>query len=264
VRAVTPAADAPLVSVVVPVRNDAQSIEASLESIRAQDHAPLELVAIHDRGAGAHATLDEGVRRSTGEWVAILHPGDRFAPTRIRALLSAARAAGSALAFSGARVVDASGREITREDWSAARLVGAQRGVGAAPSVGFALLARNVTLSTGNLLFRRELFDLVGGFRAFECCHDWDFVLRALLETEPVFCGEPLYEYRLRPEASVSEPLARRESAAVLKTFFTAVRRGAFRNALVPGPATWPGVFEAWLDAFGLRCHWDASARSPG
>jgi hypothetical protein len=55
----------------------------------------------------------------------------------------------------------------------------------------------NITVSSGNFVFRRELLERIGGFSAMKACHDWDFVLAASYHTPLVMVDEPLYNYRL-------------------------------------------------------------------
>jgi hypothetical protein len=46
-------------------------------------------------------------------------------------------------------------------------------------------------------VFRRRLYDRLGGFSELRLCHDWDFLLRALAIAKVGFVDERLYGYRL-------------------------------------------------------------------
>jgi hypothetical protein len=70
-------------------------------------------------------------------------------------------------------------------------------------STGFSLF--NHAVSTGNLVFLKSLWKEVGGFSSYRYIHDWDFCLRALLRSEPVFVDEPLYLYRMHASNTISE-----------------------------------------------------------
>jgi hypothetical protein len=132
------------------------------------------------------------------------------------------------------------------------------------PSVSFALLRENVAITTGNLFFRRELFDQVGGFRPLLYCHDWDFLLRSVCIAEPVFVDAPLYDYRIHETNSYRAlgPVAARETETVLTCYLSAVQGGRVVNPLAPGPAQWPGVFQTMMSAMHLWKYWDQALRS--
>jgi glycosyltransferase involved in cell wall biosynthesis len=212
----------------------------------------------HPANRGAHAALNRGLELARGEWLAILNSDDRYAPDRLAILLAASRARGAELAFSAVRYIDARGENVDGRDETAARLAASQRAIATFPSVGFALLRENVAISTGNLVFRRALLSRVGGFRDLRYCHDWDFVLRCLLETEPIFVDAPLYEYRLHSTNSFRSlaEVAGAETQRCLQTYFAAVRRSAFENRRAPGPGTWPRVFERFVAENGLERAW--------
>jgi glycosyltransferase involved in cell wall biosynthesis len=284
--------------VLVPTFNQASFLTECLESIAAQTYAPVELIVVDDastdatpdvlsrlRGtaafrerfaggiviernpsnAGAHRSINRALGLARGEYVAICNSDDRFVPERLAFLVPLLASERAMLAFSAVRMIDAGGRDITDEDWLASRLSHTQRSIGAYPSVGFALLRANVALSTGNFVFRRTLFERIGGFRDLAYCHDWDFVLRSLTIAEPVYSPRVLYEYRIHDANGFwgLETVAHDETTAVLRGYFSSIRREQFENPQAPGPRTWPGVFEAVLHATGMWSHWQRTERSP-
>ncbi len=289
-----------LVSVLVPTFNQAGFLTESLESIAAQTYASggLELIVIDDASTdatpdvlarlrdtatfrerfaggiviernptnrGAHRSLNRALELARGEYVAICNSDDRFVPERLAVLVPLLETPGAMLAFSAVRMIDRAGRDITDEDWLASRLSHTQRSIGMYPSVGFALLRSNVALSTGNFVFRRALVDRIGGFRLLPYCHDWDFLLRSLTIAEPVYSPRILYEYRIHDANGfwALETVASDETIAVLRAYFSSIRREQFENPRAPGPRTWPGVFQAVLHATGIWSHWKLTERSP-
>lgn len=110
----------PKLSVVIPACNEAETIEPALASLRAQTYPNLEIVLIDDRstdGTGAiidridaedprvvamHVTelpegwlgkvhaLDQGLRRSTGEWVLFTDADVKFQPDALERAMGAA------------------------------------------------------------------------------------------------------------------------------------------------------------------------------
>jgi hypothetical protein len=116
--------------------------------------------------------------------------------------------------------------------------------------VGFALTLTNVAISTGNFFFRRSLYREVGEFRPYKLCHDWDFILRCLLCTEPVYVPEPLYGYRLHTANSFSSLMstaAAVECPELMRRFMLAATTRFTRNRLCPSPTNWPQLFEAFI-----------------
>ncbi|MFL1461183.1 glycosyltransferase family 2 protein [Roseococcus sp. DSY-14] len=275
-----------LVSVVIPAFRHEAYVEACLRSVAAQTHGRMELLFLDDRSpdrtfevardllegplrtrfervvclrkegnGGAHDSINLGVGMAAGSHVAILNSDDLFHPLRLERLLAGLAAQGSAFAFSAAATIwDGGGDPAGAGPGDYFLLLGPRTvaEVASAPSVGFALLRRNVALSTGNFLFARDLARRVGPFLPLRYCHDWDFVLQATRFTEPVFVPEPLYSYRLHPQNSFRgyQHLNQIEVEVVLRRFFAAVLRWPTPNGLCPSPRNWPGVFESWAARF--------------
>ncbi len=103
-----------LVSVVVPTRNVARTIRACLESVRAQDHGPMELIVVDNGsddgtfevageiadvavrgGPERSAQRNRGVEFARGEWVLWVDSDMVLAPTVISAALATARETGA-------------------------------------------------------------------------------------------------------------------------------------------------------------------------
>ena len=219
----------PLVSVIVSPGSDERRLHAALESVFAQDHAPIEIVVI-ESGLGDQraqmargylgqervrsrvrraafvaaeadtdlpAALNRAVLESHGEYIGLLNGDERFAAGRLTALLGACVSNGAQIAFS--RVEPVAG-ETAPSAAELEHLYSVQDNIEFFPTVGYALLRQPCMLSTGNLFFRRSLVDRVGGFAALPHAYAWDFALRCLLMTEPLFVATPLDFYpRARP-----------------------------------------------------------------
>jgi len=287
----------PLISVVVPAFNHQNLVQEALASVLDQSWPEIELLVVDDAStdatadrvqevlerpetrkrlsgrqwmhrqpanAGAHAAINLGISRASGEWIAVLNSDDRYTPDRLSRMMEELHASDGDLGFSRVRFIDQHGQESVTGDGAAADLLCAQANLRNTPSIGFALLRRNVAVSTGNLLFRRPLYDRVGGFRPLAYCHDWDFALRSLLLTEPRFISAPLYEYRLHGTNSFRAlgGVADQEAREVLRGYFALVRAGQDENPLAPTPGRWPGVFEAMMDAMGHWEHWKTAERA--
>jgi glycosyltransferase involved in cell wall biosynthesis len=157
----TPTApDVPSISVVVPLYNHAQYIEAALESVLSQTSLADEIILIDDgssddgfelaerlladapyaktyrqESAGAHNTIDRAIAMSRGDYIAILNSDDVFVPTKLeRCRTIIGERPGIGLIADNLGIVNADGmREISGGvvDW----LNGAQRLLGHAFAV---------------------------------------------------------------------------------------------------------------------------------
>ena len=268
-----------LVSVIVPVYNHERYVEECLTSIFAQSYSPIEVIVVDDgstdgsvgviervigdrddcllveqENKGSHSAINRGIKLSSGRYVTIVNSDDYIGEHRIERFVKATEDSGARLLFSKVCCVDGYGKDISGINDYAKRLVMEQEGASRCVSVGFALVPFNVAISTGNLFMTRELYDLVGGFREFRLCHDWDFVLRALLQTEPVYIDEVSYYYRIHPDNSYASlwGVADDEGLRVIREFFREVRFHRVSNPLAPTPMNWPHYFEHFMDKTDL------------
>jgi hypothetical protein len=158
-------------------------------------------------------------------------------------------ASGASWGFSAVTFVDAAGADVDLlRDARAYALACAIAGIPFARSIGFALLAANVVVSSGNLFCSRALWQAVGGFRELRYNHDWDFALRALWRDEPVFVRDALYRYRLHPGNTIDESVSgpREESHGVLRDYV------ARASATEPPPNAFAPSIHAWGAEFAV------------
>jgi glycosyltransferase involved in cell wall biosynthesis len=269
----------PLVSVVVPAFNHELFVEAALQSVADQDLETIELVVVDDqsrdrtaaivesfirrpeiqarfrritflrneKNAGAHVSINRGMAAATGAYINILNSDDLFAPNRLSRLLNTCESGAAAFAFSKVAFIE--DPSCPSEDVHF--LHGVQDSIEWFPTIGYAMLRNQCALSTGNFFFSRQLYERVGEFSNLKYCHDWDFVLRAVLVTEPVFVPEALYLYRLHPGNSFRQlqSVAERETETVLRNYFFLCRTRPVDNPLAPSPA-WGPFFSSFVDAF--------------
>jgi glycosyltransferase involved in cell wall biosynthesis len=280
-----------LVSVIVPAYRHEQYVLECLKSIYDQTHSRLELIFVDDCSpdrtfdvarallathfskrfekvslvrkevnAGAHDSLNRGVAIASGDFVAILNSDDLYRPTRLERLLTAMDEAKSDFAFSGVETIESlDGAENSPGPESGVPenlllLYMRQRlAVAQGPTVGFALLKSNVSISTGNFVIATKLARQIGSFMPLKYCHDWDYILQSLLYTEPVFVDEPLYDYRLHQANSFRsyQHLASIETDVVMRRFFRALQRGPIHNEKCPSREFWPGFFDSFVQNCG-------------
>ncbi|WP_284944810.1 glycosyltransferase family 2 protein [Acidisoma cladoniae] len=215
------------VSVVVPLYNHATYIEAAIASILSQGSVVKEIIVIDDGSTdksaivmdvlarrdkrivftrqdnqGAHATLNAGLARCTGDLLAILNSDDAYMPGRLNALAAALDAdAGAGIAASGLQFMDGAGVAIANP-WYVEALAFHQAGA----DLGGALINGNFLMTTSNLMIRRAAWDSIGPFAALRYVHDLDWLLRALaLGHRIARLDQDLLRYRIHTRNTISE-----------------------------------------------------------
>jgi len=286
-----------LVTVIVPAFNHDKYIIQALDSVYRQTYPNIELIFIDDHSKddsllvttewagnvdikkrfsrlcllrnevniGAHASINRGITEAKGIVVLILNSDDIFAHTRIEHLVKAMSQSGAGFAFSKVTPIDENAAKIAEVDLPALLSESFQFADAVAlkyPSLGFGFLEKNLAISTGNLAIHRALFEKIGNFRSLQYVHDWDFALRAILETEPVYVAKPLYGYRIHGANSFSHLANVKdiELDAMTAHFCELVKLGKFSNPLAPTPVNWPYVFDMFVSSLYLL-RWNDFAR---
>lgn len=199
------------VSVVMPVRNAMPFLDEAVASILAQTHGNFEFV-IGDDGStdGSGERLDQWARRDrrirlirnsgaglgpsgSSNWVVreAIHPlvarmdaDDISMPDRLRRQLLALRDHPDAVIVGSlCDIIDETGRRIGGRDRSALRDA---RG--------------DFPVAHGSILFRRDSFERVGGYRAI--CDFWedrDLLARMVHDGKALVLPEAMYSYRYSP-----------------------------------------------------------------
>jgi glycosyltransferase involved in cell wall biosynthesis len=240
----------PQASVVVPCYNHEKYVVGALESVLDQTIDSLEVIVVDDgsrdgsiaamnrlaqsrcdarlriygqTNRGAHETLNVALERARGEFVAILNSDDYYAPERLEAMIGELEAEQADFAFSRVAYVDDAGNDVTLSAGRPSHYLRKQTGHTLFPDLAYALLDFNLTISTGNFVFRRSLYERIGGFKPLLWCHDWDFALRALRRGKAIYVDRGLYYYRFHDDNSYSSytHLGAFEGAFVMEEFFS-------------------------------------------
>lgn len=263
----------PLVSVIIPVYNHAAYVEEALLSVFEQTYPHLEVIIIDDgskdasvnvieaflskhalpsgkvifhkqSNTGAHATINRGLCEAKGDYLTILNSDDFYHVRRIERLLAEMQRVKSQIGFSRVHVVDETGKSAPRGNWWWSWYERCMIQFAHVATVGFKLMQDNIAVSTGNLIFSRQLYEEVGSFSNLKLAHDYDFVMRALSVSEPVFAPEDLYFYRLHSDNTAPKVLhlVQEELGKIYKSFLLSAYRPC-KNILAPNPTAWPVSF---------------------
>ncbi|MCU0289567.1 MAG: glycoside hydrolase family 99-like domain-containing protein, partial [Acidobacteria bacterium] len=237
-----------LVSIVVPTFNAEKFIAETLLSIVHQTHPCIEIVIVDDGSSddtraivndfveanqdvkivthfqanqGAHAAINKGIEIATGEILAICNHDDFFAKNRIEIMVNEMLRNDSEMAFSRVKVniLNAQNKDGKNLKKTIDNKVSS---ILEFPNIGYALLDFNVAISSGNLIFSKNIWKKIGGFQNLKYCHDWMFALQALNHTTPVFVNMELYEYQIHENNTFRDltHLAEKETQLVLESFF--------------------------------------------
>lgn len=208
----------------------------------------------HTENKGAHYSINEGLEAATGKYLTVINTDDRFGPNRLNLLLERCEMECSEFAFGGIQSIDQNDQPITTGYGQA--IMKYQETAKKCPTLTMALTRGNSTISTGNMVFTKELYHKLNGFRRYRYIHDWDFALRAALYTEPVFVEEALYYYRLHTHNTISEISGNAANANAVEgggkeeslenpliEFLMHVIRGEYENQKIPSVDVWEYFF---------------------
>lgn len=206
----------PTVSVVIPCYNAARTILRAVDSVRAQDSAPTEIIVVDDastdgsrdvlaakagkevrviyldRNQGAAAARNAGIEASSGEFISFLDADDEWLPTKLsRQLAVIARRPTMTLVACKASFVRLDG--TTQGDL----YDGFEPASG--PDAWRTLLAYNF-IATPTVVARRDAINKVGAFDpTLIVGEDQDLWIRLALEGEVGFVPEPLVVVHSQP-----------------------------------------------------------------
>ena len=223
-----------LITVVAPAYNHEKFIKSSLKSVFDQSYPNIELIIIddcstdgtvsvidkimnddefigrfnavkfikHTENMGAEHSINEGIKMSTGKFIAIINTDDLYENNRLTDMVNAVSGRNSGFAFSAYHTINDDGDSYDHEDFDSIREIlgqisSAKDSAERAEIFNTAILNLNLALSTGNMFFTRELYDNLDGFNNYAYVHDWDFLLRATMVCQPIYVDTTRYLYRI-------------------------------------------------------------------
>jgi tetratricopeptide (TPR) repeat protein len=274
---------APRVSVVLACYNHAPYVQEAIASVLQQTVKPHELIIIDDgsvdgsaaqiahalegcplpvtfiarENRGAAASFNEAIALASGEWILPINSDDRFALDRIAALHSALTNRDVDWGFGGVDYMDYQGERLRFErDSRPFGLRATANTPHMAVTTGLCFLLANPSISTGNLFFRKSLWERLSGFADWRYHHDWDFALRASCYSEPLQVTSARYDYRVHDSNTIAEQRERveteckammRNALALLCDFKPAEKD----NPFAPCPAVWHSGFFGTISGVG-------------
>lgn len=233
----------PAISVIIPLYNHEQYIDAALDSVLQQTMPPSEIIVVDDGShdgslqrvqrraeqesriiawshpnQGAHYTINAGLKRATGQYVAILNSDDCYHPQRLETCLQTLQQDAEAAAVCTAlSFIDENGKSCRNKWYEEALAFYRQAG-----DLSLALINGNFLMTTSNLFLRRSVFDELGYFASLRYAHDLDFFLRLILHNKKIaLLEQPLLQYRTHATNTISEgPLKVKQEWSAVVAFF--------------------------------------------
>src|SRR5918998_66000 len=207
-----------LVSVVIPCYNQAHFLGEAIESVLAQSYPNFEIIVVDDgstddtsevakrypkvrlvrqENQGLSAARNSGLARSEGEYVVFLDADDRLLPEALEAGLGCLEARPECAFVSGYfRYIAADGSPLPTPKQSCPDR-----------EHYLEMLLGNYLGMHGTYMYRRAIFDSVGGFdTSLKFCEDSDLHLR-IASKFPVYCHDKMVaEYRLHDATMTRTP----------------------------------------------------------
>jgi glycosyltransferase involved in cell wall biosynthesis len=235
-----PAFPAPLVSVILPVRDRAHCVGRAIASVLAQDYARIELIVVDDgsmdgtaavvqgfgsgvrlirqQAAGAYAARNRALRAARGELIAFIDSDDAWLPAKLTRQVPLMRA-GVGLVFGDVIHVRAPREGGPRTGQTSFAVAPPCRGRAEAA------LARCNFVPTSTVLVRRSALEAVGGFsEAQPLSADYLAWFRIARRAELDFVPFPVAEYSVHADG-ISADLGRSLAARL------ALFQGELENA---------------------------------
>lgn len=212
-----------LVSVIMPVYNGQQFLEASIGSLRSQSHAELEIVVVDDGSTDSSRQLVQDLAAGEPRITLVDQPHGGIAASRNAAL---AVARGELVTFLDQDDLCPPGtiaRQCTHlaHGASVTAVFGLTLATGSAEELADPLAAprhrleRTMMLSAA--LFRRSVFDRVGNFDpSYRLADDFDFLLRIMEADLPVTLEDELATvHRRHPDQATADHAATRRECVL-------------------------------------------------
>lgn len=214
--------DLPLVSVIVPCYNLERFVTEALESIAGQDYPNLEIIIVDDcstdrtpsmigkwikahsarqiifvqneKNKGLCGTLNVGISRAAGKYIARLDPDDVWEPCKIRGQVQVMESLPetTAVLYSDAFRMDEAGRPLK------GMFIQTYRSFDKAPEGDINEIMWNGNfIPVATTLIRRFVFDRVGLYDEELSYDDWDMWLRISKEFHFAYYAVPTAKYRV-------------------------------------------------------------------
>lgn len=223
----------PSISVIIPAYNHERYIGDAIQSVLEQSYGDYELIIINDgstddteseikkfndqrinyisrENRGAHATINQGIDISKGEYLSILNSDDIYKSDRLEKCLSFLQENKTYSAvITEVEGIDDEGESVLLNrtphidawlTWYQEALLFIENSEMFIGSLGV-----NILITTSNYFLRKEVFHNTGKFRELRYTHDWEFLLRLTQKYSTYLMRDSLLKYRIHQSNTVHE-----------------------------------------------------------
>lgn len=157
---------------------------------------------------GAHAMLNRLTNAVRNDWVAVLNSDDKFVPGRFSVIRNLSKMFQFDFCFGNLAIIDGDSTTIGRKrafldpQYPFPPFTGEPV---ADKRLLLMMFSQNYIATTSNMLFKKSLWEQVGGFRDYRYAHDWDFAIRCMMQGKVRYIAEYLTYYRVHGSNTISE-----------------------------------------------------------
>lgn len=215
--------DPSLVSVIITTYDRPEYLRSAIESVRAQQYDPIELIVIddhspepastvvdsmdlrnvhsvrvrrHDENRGANAARNTGIRVARGEYVAFLDDDDRWAPEKLDRQIAMFRHDGVGVVYTGIEKIVDGERVVNRREPIDGDMTKA-------------LLCQNVVGTLSTVCVRADVAKAVPLDERFPSWADLEWYIRLSRETTFGRIPDPLVTYEFSAHNRLSEDVSK-------------------------------------------------------
>ena len=221
-----------MISIIIPSYNHSKYIKKCIDSVTSQTYQDWELIIIDDgsqdnsneiisqyndkrimhiqqENAGAHNAINRGLSLANGKYLTILNSDDEFHKDRLQECINQFEQQPNIDFISTwIYIVDDASKVLgIKEAWKNMHPWEIKnQNLTFLDSDDYALnaLMANFVSTTSNMIFRRKVYEEVGGMRNLRFAHDWDFLLRICSRFNCYNLEKPLMNYRIHGTNTIS------------------------------------------------------------
>jgi glycosyltransferase involved in cell wall biosynthesis len=212
-ESLSPHGSHPDVSVIIPCYNCVRFVQQTIDSVLRQEDVAVEIIAVNDGSTdetlailesnprvdkiltqanqGSGAARNTGAAVARGRYLIFLDSDDLLLPGAIRTLADVMSSTDAGFAYGQAFLIDIDGNRITNY----------AMGYHAPGKHTMQAVCRGILFQPSAVMFRRDIFEEIGGFYTPGDAEDWDILFRFAGLAEGVMTAKAVLEYRFHVQS---------------------------------------------------------------
>jgi glycosyltransferase involved in cell wall biosynthesis len=221
-----------MISVIIPSYNHAEYILKCIDSVLSQTYTDWQLIVVddgsnddsntiiakyHDKriihikqeNYGAHNAINKGLSLATGDYLTILNSDDEYHPERFEICMNTfIKDPDVDFISTWINIVDDKSNIMgVKEAWSNMlpwEIKNKKLTFLESNDYCLNALMANFVATTSNMIFKRKVYDQIGGMRNLRFAHDWDYLLRVCSKFNCFNLQQALLSYRVHGANTIS------------------------------------------------------------